>query len=318
MVSDKLGRRSSHERQSSGKRVRLNDRDRLWLQKLNQHGPLPTSYLLAFSAGLRASDKRQQERLGDLFHEGNTEHGGAYLDRPPQQYATLKAGYNQAVHQLAKAGREALEECGEYQSTASHTGPWIHRHMVACITASFELATLGRSDVSFIHQHTILKRAKTYLRCSLRIEDVETANEVRKDLQPDAVFGLAYHSATGDRFRFFVVEADRGTEPVSSRNWNRKSFARHLVQYQSYVEDGAYRDHLKLTAPLLVLNVCPDQKRIDLMLRQTAQQQPQCSYQLFQAFAAFKAPWRPPEPNHALLGSAWQRAGLPDFSIDEL
>ncbi len=316
-MNDALGRRSSQTRQSTGKRVRLSERDLLWLQKLHQHGPLPTSYLLAYTAALRASTKRQKERLGDLFHEDNTSHCGPYLDRPPQQFATLKAGYNQLVHQAAPAGLRALKDSDLSHETSGHQGPWVHRHMVACITASVELTTLARDDISFIPQHQILARAQTTLSCPLKITDLSSDQLVRKDLKPDALFGLTYHTDQGDRFRFFVVEADRSTEPVTSRNWNRKSFQRHLTQYAAYVTGDAYKAHLKLTAPLLVLNVVPDEQRLALMQRQTEQQVGACSYQLFQTFPAFAPPWRPPGPNHALLEDAWARTGHADFVIGE-
>lgn len=316
MVTDAIGRRSSHERQSTGKRVRLSERDLLWLEKLYQHGPLPTSYLLAYTNALRANDKRQKERLGDLFHEENTEHGGAYLDRPPQQFATLKAGYNQLVHQVAPAGLKALKAVGHAHEPSGHQGPWVHRHMVACVTASIELATLKRPDISFIPQHQILERANATLNWPVRIKDGASGQLVRKDLKPDGLFGLTYHTKQGDKYRFFIVEADRGTEPVTSRNWNRKSFERHLGQYEAYIAGKAYQEHLKLTGNLLVLNVVPDIERHKLMRRQTEKQLGTCTYQLFHTFHDFAAPWRPPEPNHALLESAWLRVGYSDFLID--
>lgn len=264
---------------------------------------------------MRASAKRQKERLGDLFHEENTAHGGAYLDRAPQQFATHKAGYNQIVHQVAPAGVKALKEHASYSESGGHHGPWVHRHMLACITASIELATLAQPDITFIPQQRILARAGASLAWPVRVEDHSSGQMVRKDLQPDAIFGLTYHTAHGDRFRFFAVEADRGTEPVSSRNWNRKSFERHLVQYEAYVAGGAYKEHLKLTAPLLVLNVVPDEKRLDLMLQLTERQCGPCSYQLFQTFDAFAAPWRPPEPQPQFLERAWRRAGMEGFEV---
>ena len=317
MVTDTLGRRSSHERQSSGKRVRLSERDLLWLAKLQQHGPLPTSYLLAYTDALRASDKRQKERLGDLFHEENTAHGGAHLERPPQQFATLKAGYNQLVHQVAPAGLRALKEANMAHETGGHHGPWLHRHMVACVTASVELSTLARPDISFIPQHNILERARTTLSWPVRIKDRHSDQLVHKDLKPDALFGLTYHTGDGDKYRFFVVEADRGTEPVTSRNWNRKSFERHLAQYEAYVAGRAYKEHLQLTANLIVLNVVPDAERLELMRRQTVKQLGSCTYQLFQTFPEFATPWKPPQPNDALMEDAWARVGLSCFRIGE-
>ena len=86
---DRLGRRSRLIRQSSGNRVTLKGRDVLWFSKLHEHGPLPTTYLTAFSD--QRSEKRAVERLGVLFHEEETPHGGAYLDRPRQQFATVDA-----------------------------------------------------------------------------------------------------------------------------------------------------------------------------------------------------------------------------------
>ena len=238
MVNDAIGRRQSHTRSSTGKRIRLTDRDLLWLKKLARHGPLPTSYLLAFSSGTHDSEKRAQERLGDLFHEGNTAHGGAYLDRPAQQFATLKAGYNQIVHDISKAGQKALREAGLAEPGSIHHGPWLHRHMVACTTASIELATLARSDLSFIPGSAVLDRAGSELRVPVTTPHPDTGRPNTKDLIPDALFGVEYHTDRGSRYRFFVVEADRGTEPVTSRSWNRKSFLRHLAQYQAYVAEG--------------------------------------------------------------------------------
>ena len=207
-----------------------------------------------------------------------------------------------------------------------HPGPWLHRYMVAYITASIELTTLERSrHFAYIRAVcAILSRAGTDAK--LRFP---TTHSLIQTWQRRHIHAKNLHSRcvvrpwTYQKRRhrrslsvFLSVEADRGTEPVTSRNWNRKSFERHLAQYQAYVEGGAYREHLKLTAPLLVLNVVPDEARIDLMRRQTERQLGGCTYQLFQAFPAFTPPWQPPEPNHALVTGAWLRAGLPAFEID--
>ncbi len=138
--------------------------------------------------------------------------------------------------------------------------------MTSCITASVELATLDRKDITFIPQSQILARAEVELRFPVTIADPATGWIGPKDLIPDAVFGLRYRTANGDRFRFFAVEADRATEPTTSSNWNRKSFERNLLQYDAYVAGGAYREHLGLTAPLLVLHVLSDAKRMERMV----------------------------------------------------
>ena len=133
------------------------------------------------------------------------------------------------------------------------------------------------------------------------------------------MFGLQYHTESGDRFRFFAVEADRATEPTTSSNWNRKSFERSLLQYEAYVAGGAYREHLKLTAPLLVLNVLSDQRRTLRMAEFTSKRYLSGNaFMLFQTWEDFGPVFRPPEPNHDLLLGDWERGGLPQFQLRQV
>jgi Replication-relaxation len=315
--TDSMGRRSRLRPTSTGKRVSPTERDILWFQKLAEHGSLPTSFLLEFCNGSHASEKRASERLCDLFHEDNTPDGGAYLVRPPQQFRTIDSRYNQLVYDLAPAGWRALERSGvDIAQYSSPSGPWLHRFMTACITASIELACLSRDDISYIPQSEMLQRARTTLCCPVIITEPATKRQMTKDLIPDALFGLRYRTADGDRFRFFTVEADRATEPTTSANWNRKSFLRNLLQYNAYVSRGAYRQHLNLTAPLLVLNVLSDQRRMERMAECVAKSYPSGnSFMLFQAWEDFGPAFRPPHPRSSLLMGDWVRGGLSVLSI---
>lgn len=318
--TDTMGRRSRLRATATGKRVSPTTRDFLWFHTLAEHGPLPSSFLLAFAQGSYASDKRARERLTDLFHEDNTPDGGSYLIRPPQQFRTIDSRYNQLVYDLAPAAWRALARSGTV--TGKHTapsGPWLHRFMVSCITASIEIAMLTRDDLSYIPQSTILARANAELRCPVTVTDPATGFRYEKDLIPDAIFGLAYHTKEGDRFRFFAVEADRATEPMTSGNWSRKSFERSLLQYEAYVSGGAYLEHLKLTAPLLVLNVLSDAQRMKRQVEFTAKRYPLGNgFMVFQAWEDFGEAFHPPEPSPALLIGGWDRGGLPPFHLDQL
>lgn len=318
-ICDALGRRARLAAQSTGKRVSPTERDLRWFAALAEHGPLPTSFLIEFAKASHASDKRARERLCDLFHEDNTPDGGPYLTRPPQQFRTIDSRYNQLVYDLAPAGLRALERGGmETGKRSAPSGPWLHRFMTSCIAASIELATLERDDLAYISQSDILARAGVELRHPVTIAVPGRTYRYKKDLIPDAVFGLRYHTGEGNRFRFFAVEADRGTEPTTSGNWNRKSFERNLQQYDAYVAAGAYRDHLRLTAPLLVLNVLSDERRAERMVQFVAKQYPAGNaFMLFQAWPEFGPAFRPPEPSPILLASDWARGGLPHFLIDK-
>lgn len=315
---DQHERRSRLRATSTGKCVSPTARDLLWFSKLAEHGPLPTSFLLAFSRGSHASEKRARERLTDLFHETTAQRAEVYLVRPPQQFRTLNSRYNQLVYDLGPAGSLALEQSGmSMGKRTAPSGPWLHRFMTSCITASIELATLERDDISFIPQSQILARAEAELRCPVTITDPATGWTGPKDLIPDAVFGLRYFTPLGDRFRFFAVEADRATEPTTSSNWNRKSFERNLLQYEAYVAGGTYREHLGLTAPLLVLHVLSDAMRMQRMIEFVAESYLHGNaFMLFQAWEDFGPVFRPPEPIPALLNGGWVRGGLDPFRID--
>jgi hypothetical protein len=278
---------------------------------------LPTSFLLQFCEGSHVSKKRASERLRDLFHEDNTPDGGAYLVRPPQQFRTIDSRYNQLVYDLAPAGLKALKRSGvDVMQYSAPSGPWLHRFMTACITASIELTCLNRDDISYIPQSQILTRAGTTLRCPVTIIDPATNRQMTKGLIPDALFGLQYHTSNGDRFRFFAVEADRATEPTTSANWNRKSFLRNLLQYDAYVAGGAYQRHLKLTAPLLVLNVLSDQRQMERMIEMAAKLYPNGnSFMLFQTWEDFGPIFRPPHTKSSLLMDDWERGSLATFRL---
>lgn len=315
---DAIHRRKRTSPVSTGKRVTAQERDLLWFQKLREHGPLSSSFLHNFSKDMRRSEKRAKERLTDLFNESRTPHGGPYLSRPHQQFRTIDSRYNELVYDLTPTAISALKACGKWNETSSRrSGPWVHNFMVSCITASIELAAIERDYLTYIPQSKILERAETELRFPARINDTESGNEVTKVLIPDALFGLEYRRQGDSYFRFFILEADRGTEPATSKNFNRKSHLRNLLQYRDYIGNGRYKQHLKLTAPLLILNVSADQTKLKKMIALTKEQSgPQGnSYMLFQHFEEFGPLFRPPKPQPAFLYEEWARAGKTALNI---
>lgn len=314
---DRLGRRKRLHPISTGKCVTLQPRDWAWLALIHAHGALASSFLLEATKHTHANKKRAKERLTDLFNEDNTPHGGPYLTRPPQQFLTLDSRYNQLVYDLAPAGERALKEAGLLRAKdRSGGGPWLHQFMVSSITASIRLAADLSDDIVYIPQDDILERAGAELSWPVTFTDPVSKRTVTKDLKPDALFGLDYKTSAGSRFRFFAVEADRATEPLTSTNFNRKSVVRNLLQYRAYVAGGAYKQHLQLSSPLLVLNVTSDPARQDRMIELIEKLSPSGNpYMLFQTWEAFGAPFRPPKPSSIFLEGTWQRAVSMPFYI---
>ena len=60
--TDRLGRRNRIAPQSTGKRLTPQERDLLWFSKLAEHGPLPSSFLLAYAHDTHRSEKRAREK----------------------------------------------------------------------------------------------------------------------------------------------------------------------------------------------------------------------------------------------------------------
>jgi hypothetical protein len=301
---DSLGRRYRHKRVSTGKRVSCTDRDILLLEKIHRHGPLSTSYLLAYSQSLRKNNKRTIERLCDLYNENGTPHGGPYLDRPIQQFEVMDARQNELCYDLTEAGEQILKEQGLWSDYApAPGGSWKHQYMTSAITASIELATLGTST-RYIFQDEILSKAKTRLA-------FDTANTT---LIPDALFGLEYNEGK-KLYRFFVVEADRATEPGRG-NVNRKTFERSIDLYRSFIGQGQYKQALGLTAGLLVLTVTTGERRMKNLIEITKEISPNGSntYMLYQTEPSFGGLFKPPKPLE-LYTKPWHRAGLPPFFI---
>ncbi|MCJ8325167.1 MAG: replication-relaxation family protein [Rhizobiales bacterium] len=318
---DAIQRRSRTRPTTTNKRVTAQPRDILWFEKIHQHGPLSTSFLHGFSKHNHHSEKSTNQRLTDLFNEDNTPQHGTFLQRPHQQLRTIDSRYNELVYDLTPASISMLKkaELWKKQST-KRSGPWLHNYMVSCITASIELATSEREEITFIPQSKILARANTELKYSTQFVEPNNGKTITKDIIPDALFGLEYKHSGKSYFRFFLVEADRGTEPSTTKNFNRKSHLRNLLQYEDYIGNGRYKNHLNLTAPLLVLNVFSDRiklkKMIDLI--ETASSSRGNPYMLFQYFEEFDESFKPPKPNFSLLNSGWQRAGKSDFNIGEI
>src|SRR5579872_1754276 len=104
-------RRSRLTPQSTIALIELSKRDVLWFERLHRHGPLTSAHLLAYSRiVLGYNDEQAKHRLGELFHEENTPHGGRYLVRPEEQEHTRHFLNNKLVYDLSKYGYKALED----------------------------------------------------------------------------------------------------------------------------------------------------------------------------------------------------------------
>lgn len=293
-----LVRRSRSVRAPLGKALILTDRDHRIFAALARYRYLRSSYLHAFAGG--HSGKRFKERLGDLFHEG-------YIDRPEQQWERADGRYTPAVYELGKRGRQALYEV---PPAVTFLGQGAHRQFAhallscACL-ASIELATVGR-PLRFVSWPEILAKAPEATRCAQQPERVPVGANA---LVPDGLFGLEYKSDGAMTYRFFALELDRGTMPLSRSDSGQTSYFGKLDLYREMIDLGRHTSFWGLPN-LLVLSVMPEDARLSGTLARLQSGLTAAAF-LFRSVE----PKVLNEPVPSLLDEPWMRAELPAFGI---
>jgi hypothetical protein len=296
-----LQRRPRTKRCPTGKRIELSERDLEIFRALRRYRYLRSTYLHAFAGG--ASETRFKERLGDLFHEG-------FIDRPTKQWEFAEARYRPAVYELGERGRRTLAEFGgedgaarTYLAASAHR-QFLHATMICDCLASIELAVRGLPHVRFIPWGEVLARVPESTKISMLPQKVSVSGSA---LIPDGLFGLEYQTEGSKAYRFFALEADLGTMPVSRSDSAQTSYLGKLALFGEVIARRLPKQHWGIPN-LLVLTVTADAKRLENICRKLGGEP--------QAFL-FKtvAPRTLCNPCPALLTEAWQRAGLPELSI---
>lgn len=199
---------------------------------------------------------------------------------------------------------------------ASLDGSWKHTCMVACITASIELAALQTENVRYIGQDEILERAGT--RLCFPVTFNYDGNRIMKDLKPDGLFGLEYRQEGKRYYRFFLLEADRATEPTRAGSYQRKSYKRTILQYREFIGKGLYKDALKLNAGIISLHVTTSPLRQRNIMDVVRTITPENHYLCFQHLPIFGAWFQPPGVLSQLFDQPWERVGLEHFHINQI
>jgi len=78
---------------------------------------------------------------------------------------------------------------------------------------------------------------------------------------PDGLFGIEYSSGEKKAYRFFAVEADRGTMPISRSNGSQTSYLGKLTAYREILAHRVHKTHWGIPN-LLVLTVTIGARRI--------------------------------------------------------
>lgn len=206
------------------------DRDIRWLKHIERHGPLSSVHLIELTRDTHRCRDTGLRRLQAL-------RAGGFLSLPKQQRACARAEFRPYVYDLAPKGLQYLRATGLAENTLRPTGHWWHLHETAMFTAGVDLEA-QRRGFRYIPAHEILERAGSPLAIPLH----------RSKLIPDQLFAIDY----GSLFRAFMVEVDRGTEPIASAR-TQKSWRSALRQYEDAFRAGLPNRHYHLKAPVQTL-----------------------------------------------------------------
>ncbi len=132
----------------------------------------------------------------------------------------------------------------------------------------------------------------------------------RGKLIPDQLFALDY----GGSFRAFMLEVDRGTEPLQS-SAARKSLKRSIEDNADVIEARRHKSHYGLNANLVVLWVLSGRTRQDRFLDLLGT----CSNRVRQSMAVKVVDPRQIARgiDHTLFEGAWTRAGHLNLSLQD-
>ncbi len=181
--------------------------------------------------------------------------------------------------------------------------------MICEALASLELGARANHALRLIGWREILGRAPDTTRASPAPFRIPVPSGGY--LVPDGLFGIEYSSAGTKSYRFFALEADRGTMPVTRSNPKQTSYLRKLAAYREIIARHGHKTHLGLPN-LLVLTLTASQERMAEIIGRLQGEQGDNATFLFGAVN--DGATRSPMP---LLTAAWQRAGCPPLRIDE-
>ena len=322
-------RRSRMHRVSTGKRVELSDRDIELLKLLNRYHYLRSNFLYAFLGG--NSETRFKERLGHLYHDGR------YINRPAQQWQFANCRYMPVIYELDDKGEQILRDRGLMQSDspllkkgrAGAYRQFAHQLMICDCMASIELGVRQDPNLRFISWQEIVVKAPEKTRnldnpfelpVSISYTFPRAGNTHRADIRivPDGLFGLEYTRDGEKTYRFFALEADRATLPVTRSDLHQTSYLRKILAYRQIVAQNIHKSHLGLPN-LLVLTVTTNELHVTNIMALVKELAPEGRSKLFlfKTMSSLGDFEKAPAATPHMLTEPWERVGYEVFYINK-
>lgn len=313
-----IKRRSRMRRVPTGKRVELTGRDLEILNLLSRYRYLRSTFIHAFVGGNKT---KLLERLGDLYHEEG------FLDRPEQQWQAANARHQPVVYELSPKGADALKANGGAGDIGAlpgrGTGPhrqFAHTLLTCEVLGSLELGAAPMRALRLVWWPEILAKASVETQTARKPFQIGTRGRVLAEagrdgpVEPDALFGIEYRSGKQRSYRFFALEADRGTMPVERSNGEQSSYLAKVIAYRKIVANGVFKRWWSVPN-LFVLTVTTSEGRLGTIQAAVSKitEGRGSSIFLFKVFPAPDGGGLLPLPQ--LLTEPWKRVGFEPLDI---
>ena len=253
--------------------IQLTERDAQILKALHRYRFLTTDHIQT----LTGTESRwgMNKRLRLLYDH-------KYIDRPKAQAAIFSyAAKRPTVYALGNKGAALLSErfgiampAKVYWTEKNRRVRERHiEHTLGISECMIEMETLCRASPhhQFIDQNEILynspcqtRRAKYPFRWKTRVVDNGKSHDIM--ILPDYIFGIRHKDG---RERYYFVEIDRGTMPVSRRDIRQTSFMRKVLSYADTFNRGLAKQRFDISG-FQVLTVTTSIERIQTIQRATA------------------------------------------------
>lgn len=270
---------------------------------LDRYRYLRSNFIAAYHGGSQQYRKRE---LGHTKKRGGL-CGRGLLAKPVAQKKSKNYRYSPRVYELTDKSKAILEAHGVTPIKWDSTFDYFHRLMIADIVLSIEIACKKRG-LRFRHRAELIGDAPLSFKSSINFQFPKRMEEYDGALQPDELFAI--------NDTYFVLEADRGTEPISRFTFKTSSYMRKLLQYKYVLQKGTYKE---LIPNMIVLNITMSEQRAkhlkdfmydDLQLKSSAI--------CFHGNGALGSLDTYPDPLVYLLNEPLERAGFEPLIISKV
>jgi hypothetical protein len=180
-----------------------------------------------------------------------------------------------------------------------------HQVLVDDILISIETAC-KRAALTFRDRDDVLAGRALKLPCSIEHTIDGELHKSSKTIEPDAIFSI--------NDTYFVLEADRGTEPVLRNNLNETSYLKKLLQYRDVLKNQTYKKVWNIPN-MIVLNITTKAERVQSLTDLMVKLNITSKSLTFAGYPSLASSVKAPQPILSILTDPFLRVGHDPFII---